>query len=91
MHWFDRYAGRHGPLPSLDVLASSPSPAQALEERLNWLVDVVQWIRRPGHTNDLHPANTSMQSGRLRRFPDMLERNLGWKLIYGTCCRVMPR
>ncbi|MGA2543020.1 MAG: hypothetical protein ABSG78_15825 [Verrucomicrobiota bacterium] len=87
----DRYAGRHGALPSLDVLASSPSPAQALEERLNWLVDVVQWIRRPGHTEDLHPASTSMQSGRLRRFLDMLERNPRWKLSVARTLRSIIR
>jgi site-specific recombinase len=44
----DRWAGRHAALQSLDVLMSSASPDSSLEERLNWLVDVVQWIRRCG-------------------------------------------
>jgi site-specific recombinase len=80
----DRYAGRHAALPSLDVLISSASPRQPLEERLNWLVDVVQWIRRPGHSEDL-PSNMSVQSGRLRRFLDVLDRNPEWKLgVAGT-------
>jgi site-specific recombinase len=87
----DRYAGRHASLPSLDVLASTASPDQALEERLNWLVDVVQWIRRPGHDEEPQPANMSMQSGRLRRFLDMLERNPEWKLAVARTLRSIIR
>jgi site-specific recombinase len=87
----DRYAGRHGALPSLDVLASSASPDQSLEERLNWLVDVVQWIRRPGHDGGNAPANMSLQSGRLRRLLDMLERNPPWKLAVARTLRSIIR
>ena len=89
--WIDRYTGRHGALPSLDVLASSASPDQPLEERLNWLVDVVQWIRRPGHEGETPPANMPPQSGRLRRFLDMLERNPGWKLPVAKTLRSIIR
>jgi site-specific recombinase len=77
--WIDRYAGRHGALPSLDVLASSASPDNSLEDRLNWLVDVVQWIRRPGHKEEAAPGAIALQSGRLRRFLDVLDRNPQWK------------
>jgi site-specific recombinase len=87
----DRYAGRHGALPSLDVLASSASPDQALEERLNWLVDVAQWIRRPGHAGETPPAQMSLQSGRLRRFLDVLERNPEWKLAVARTLRSIIR
>src|SRR5450432_492114 len=47
--WMDRFKGRDAALPSLDLLASSASPRDTLENRLNWLVDLVQWIRRPGN------------------------------------------
>jgi site-specific recombinase len=87
----DRYAGRHAALPSLDVLASSASPDQALEERLNWLVDLAQWIRRPGHAEETQPANMSMQSGRLRRFLDVLDRNPDWKLAVARTLRSIIR
>jgi site-specific recombinase len=58
-----------------------------LEERLNWLVDLAQWIRRPGHADETQPANMSMQSGRLRRFLDVLERNPPWKLAVARTLR----
>jgi site-specific recombinase len=76
----DRYTGRRASLPSLDLLVSAAAPGQALEERLNWLVDVALWIRRPGQGEQAPLANMSLQSGRLRRFLDMLERNPEWKL-----------
>jgi site-specific recombinase len=87
----DRYAGRHAALPSLDVLASSASPDDALEERLNWLVDVVQWIRRPGNAPETPPVNMSLQSGRLRRFLDVLDRNPEWKLTVARTLRSIIR
>jgi site-specific recombinase len=87
----DRYAGRHGALPSLDVLASGVSSGQPLEERLDWMVDVAQWIRRPGHDGEAPTANMSLQSGRLRRFLDVLERNPEWKLAVAGTLRSIIR
>jgi site-specific recombinase len=89
--WIDRYAGRRAALPSLDLLVSAAVPDQALEERLNWLVDVAQWIRRPGHDEQAPPANMSLQSGRLRRFLDVLERNPQWKLAVAKTLRSIIR
>jgi site-specific recombinase len=83
----DRYAGRHASLPSLDVLTSAASPSQPLEERLNWLVDVAQWIRRPGHPGEDLSPNLSVQTGRLRRFLDVLDRNPPWKLAVAATLR----
>ena len=87
----DRYAGRRAALPSLDLLVSAAAPDQALEERLNWLVDVAQWIRRPGHEEQTPPANMSLQSGRLRRFLDVLERNPESKLAVARTLRSIIR
>jgi site-specific recombinase len=87
----DRYAGRHAALPSLDMLASAAAPGQALEERLNWLVDVAQWIRRPGHDGETAPVNMSLQSGRLRRLLDVLDRNPEWKLAVAGTLRSILR
>ncbi len=36
-------------LLSLDLLSSTASAGQPLENRLQWLVDLVRWVRRPGH------------------------------------------
>ncbi len=87
----DRYVGRRASLPSMDMLASLASPGLPLEERLNWLVDVVQWIRRPGPAEDPHPSGVSLQSGRLRRFLDVLDRNPEWKLAVARTLRSIMR
>lgn len=79
-NWFDRFAGHRSALPPLDVLASSASPKDTLGNRLNWLVDVLQWIRRPGHEDELPAApEINIQTGRLRRLLDVLDRNPEWK------------
>jgi len=75
----------------LDLLASSVSPGQPLEDRLNWLVDLVQWIRRPGHEGEALGAPVSLQSGRLRRFLDVLDRNPEWKLAVARTLRSIIR
>jgi site-specific recombinase len=89
--WIDRYAGCRAALPSLDLLVSAAAPDQTLEERLNWLVDVAQWIRRPGHDEQASPASVSLQSGRLRRLLDVLERNPEWKLAVAKTLRSIIR
>jgi site-specific recombinase len=77
--WLDRFAGRNAALPTLDVLASSASPGESLENRLNWLVDLAQWVRRPGHEEEKSNGEVQIQAGRLRRFFDMLDKNPEWK------------
>jgi site-specific recombinase len=89
--WLDRFAGRHSALPPLDVLASSASAADALENRLNWLVDVVQWIRRPGHDDEPVATEIQIQTGRLRRFFDVLDRNPEWKRSVAQTLRSIIR
>ncbi len=90
--WLDRFAGQHSALPPLDVLASSASAADTLEHRLNWLVDVVQWIRRPGHTEEM-PATPGLQiqAGRLRRLLDVLDKNPEWKRSVAQTLRSIVR
>jgi site-specific recombinase len=79
--WMDRFKGRDAALPSLDLLASSASPRDTLENRLNWLVDLVQWIRRPGnHPEAQIEPPMQIQAGRLRRLLDVLDKNPEWKI-----------
>lgn len=88
----DRFAGRNAALPPLDVLASAAPIGDLLANRLNWLVDVVQWIRRPGHEVDQSPSpGLQVQAGRLRRFLDVLDRNPEWKVSVAQTLRSIIR
>ncbi|MBA4148806.1 MAG: hypothetical protein H0X66_11890 [Verrucomicrobia bacterium] len=79
--WTNRFKGRNAALLSLDQLASSVSPRDSLETRLNWLVDLVHWIRRPGDYPEAQSQpRTQIQTGRMRRFFDVLEKNPEWKM-----------
>ncbi len=90
--WRDRFAGRHSALPPLDVLAASASAGDSLQNRLNWLVDVVQWIRRPGHDEAAAAApEFQVQAGRLRRFLDVLDKNHEWKRSVAQTLRSIIR
>jgi site-specific recombinase len=90
--WMDRFRGRHSALPTLDVLASSASAGDALGNRLNWLVDVVQWIRRPGHEDKVASSpEVQIQAGRLRRFLDVLDKNPEWKRSVARTLRSIIR
>ena len=89
-----RFAGRRAALPPLDVLACLRAflAGDALENRLNWLVDVVQWIRRPGHEDDTQAnPEIQIQAGRLRRFLDVLDRNAEWKNAVAQTLRSIIR
>jgi site-specific recombinase len=72
---------------SLDLLASSASPRDPLAIRLNWLVDLVQWIRHPGSPFEEGSQPTQIQTGRLRRLLDVLDKNPEWKLKVGQSLR----
>lgn len=74
--WLVRFGERYWARPALDVIVSSASPDERLEERLNWLVNVVQWIRRRSHEDDaVAGSRAEVQAGRLRLFLDLLDRN----------------
>lgn len=90
--WMDRFKGRDAALPSLDLLASSASPRDTLENRLNWLVDLVQWIRRPGNQPEAQTQPpTQIQAGRLRRWLDVLDKNPEWKIKVAKTLRSIIR
>ena len=74
------------------MLASSASPKDPLAQRLNWLVDVVQWIRRPGHEDQAQVApGLQIQTGRLRRWLDVLDKNPEWKTSAAQTLRSIIR
>jgi site-specific recombinase len=85
----DRFAGHRSALPSLDLLASSAVANQPLETRLQWLVDLVRWIRRPGNADD--NPETQIPAGRLKRFFNVLDRNPDWKKQVAQTLRSIVR
>ena len=90
--WLARLVARYSARPALDVIVSSASPGGPLEERLNWLVNVVQWIRRPGHEDTaVAGSRAQVQAGRLRRFLDLLERNPDGKRAVAQTLRSIVR
>ena len=78
--FIDRFMGWRSALPTLELLVSSVSPKDTLESRLNWLVDLVQWIRRPGDVPvESRGQRPHWQHARLRWFLDVLDQHLEWK------------
>jgi site-specific recombinase len=78
--FIDRFMGWRSALPTLELLVSSVSPKDTLESRLNWLVDLVQWIRRPGDVPvESRGQRPPWQHARLRWFLDVLDQHLEWK------------
>jgi site-specific recombinase len=76
----DRFMGWRSALPALDSLLSTVSPKDTLENRLNWFVDLVQWIRRPGDVPDeSRDQRPPWQHARLRWFLDVLDQQPEWK------------
>lgn len=65
----------------LDVLLSSAVEQTLLEDQLNWLVKLLQWIRYEG-------LSASQPVARLRFLLQVLDRNLEWKK---DCARILRR
>lgn len=65
----------------LDVLLSSAVEQTQLEDQLNWLVKLLQWIRYGG-VSAAHPV------ARLRFLLQVLDRNQNWKK---DCARILRR
>ncbi len=65
----------------LDVLLSDPPPPSALlRKRLDWFVDLMQWIRSKGSVKHQVDFNSGTpQAGRIRYLIQMLERNPQWR------------
>ena len=90
--WLARLIDRYSARPALDAIVSSASPRETLEERLNWLVNVVEWIRRPGREDAaLAGSRAQVQAGRLRRFLELLERNPDGKQAVAQTLRSIIR
>jgi hypothetical protein len=68
--WMERFGGHRSALQSLDLLSSTASAGQPLENRLQWLVDLVRWVRRPGHDAEYDEIRAcGLQSPERRAIP----------------------
>lgn len=77
----------------LDVLfQSTPAPTANLRERVDWLEDLLQWIRSKGlmkHGVDF--SSGTPQAARVRYILHILGRNADWKLKTATLLRSIIR
>lgn len=61
---------------ALDVLLTTASPKDSIELRLNWLCDLLEWIRRPADTvADVESPRGKVQATRVKFLLQTLERN----------------
>jgi site-specific recombinase len=83
---------REAAVPPLDLLLSLASPSDSLEIRLNWLVDMVDWVRcRTQEEPSASQPRSQLQTRRLRRLFDVLDRNLEWKRKVAQTLRSIVR
>ncbi|WP_413290737.1 site-specific recombinase [Bdellovibrio sp. HCB337] len=63
-----------------DLLSAPPTPEALLRKRLEWLTDLIQWIRSPGVIKtDLDFQSGHPQALRAKYLLFVLERNPAWK------------
>ncbi|HEY1170198.1 MAG TPA: hypothetical protein VGH19_02405 [Verrucomicrobiae bacterium] len=78
--------------PGLDALLATASPAESIEVRLNWLCDLLDWIRHPSEIageNGAEPGK--MQAGRVRLLLQTLERNETQRIAVARTLRSVLR
>ena len=63
------------------ILSQAPDPSVSLKNRIHWLFDLIDWIRREGVTkHDLDFTSGAPQAARVRYLLQILDRNPAWKL-----------
>lgn len=78
--------------PSLDALLATASPKESLEVRLNWLCDLLDWIRRPvDSTGEDSSVPGKLQAGRIRLLLQTLERNEPQRIAFARTLRSVLR
>jgi len=78
--------------PSLDSLLATASPKDSIAERLNWLCDLLGWIRRPADTvADVEAPRGKLQASRVRFLLKMLERNETQRIAVARTLRSILR
>lgn len=75
------YRTRESVHRELDSILEAAKDQKQLEDKLHWLVQLLQWIRFEGHV-DIHLEKEvgRLQNARLRFFLQVLDRRPDWKL-----------
>lgn len=84
---------RRGKIHSdLDVLLSSAKDQRQLEDKLQWLVQVLQWVRYEGAVDShLEKETGRLPVARLRFLLMILDRNVPWKKDVARILRTVVR
>lgn len=91
--FFERYQRARSNRPSLDYLLAQASPDAALRDRLLWLIDLLQWTRRPARLvrSPLDFGSGQGQSARVRHLLKVLDANPVAKLNVARTLRSLVR
>ena len=81
-HYFSRWKESKNYKHDLDVLLEKADPKAPLHERLEWVVDLMQWVRYKRHTSDDYSEikNIKVPVARMRFLLMVLERRADWKI-----------
>lgn len=81
-HYFSRWKESQNYKHDLDALLGIANPAAPLHERLNWVVDLLQWVRYKHLTSDDYSEikNIKVPTARMRFLLMVLERHPDWKV-----------
>ena len=70
------------------ILQHIPNTSEILKRRINWLFDLIEWIRLEGITkHDLDFTTGAPQAARVRLLLQILDRNDEWKINAARCLR----
>ncbi len=62
------------------ILENTPLATNSLKQRMHWLFDLIEWIRREGMVkHDFDFSTGAPQAARVRYLLQVLDRNLFWK------------
>lgn len=76
----------------LSFLLESASPSAPLDERIDWLERVLQWIRTaPLAAHGFDPSSGALHNARLRFLLQLLDRNEGWRRSVGRTLATIIR
>lgn len=92
--WIGRWKAAGRERIGLDVILGHAAPQSPLEERLEWLIELFQWLRSPGSIevarSDQHKTGI-IQATRIRYLLIVLEKNPNWKTRVSATLRSILR
>ncbi|MES2767519.1 MAG: site-specific recombinase [Bdellovibrionota bacterium] len=88
-HYFSRWKESKNYKHDLDALLGKANPENPLHERLDWAVDLMQWVRykRPTQDDYSEIKHIKVPTARLRFLLMVLERRTDWKVSVAKTLR----